>query len=46
MDKHDLFSICPREIKGVNPSIITHKLAVNPKAKPLRQKKRKFSLEK
>lgn len=32
-------------MKGINPNVITHKLNVDPNAKPVKQKRRKFAPE-
>ncbi|XP_050229401.1 uncharacterized protein LOC126678549 [Mercurialis annua] len=40
------FSNRPEDIGGVDPNIISHKLNVDAKCKPVKQKKRTFSLEK
>jgi hypothetical protein len=37
----DLFALHPKVIPGIDESIITHKLAIFPKAKPISQRKRK-----
>lgn len=39
------FTSNPKGVKGIDPTIITHKLNVDPKVKPVKQKKRKFALE-
>jgi hypothetical protein len=37
----DLFAWHPKDMPGIDESIITHKLAISPKAKPVAQRKRK-----
>ncbi|WJX83768.1 hypothetical protein P8452_66405 [Trifolium repens] len=37
----DLFAWHPKDMLGIDESIITHKLAIFPKAKPISQRKRK-----
>jgi hypothetical protein len=37
----DLFAWHPKDMPGIDESIITHKLAIFPKAKPVSQRKRK-----
>ncbi|XP_072076625.1 uncharacterized protein [Arachis hypogaea] len=42
----DLFAWTSRDMPGIDPSIITHKLAINPAARPVTQKKRNLGTEK
>ncbi|XP_072090422.1 uncharacterized protein [Arachis hypogaea] len=42
----DLFAWTPADMPGIDPSVITHKLAVNPEARPVSQKKRNLGAEK
>jgi hypothetical protein len=41
----DLFAWHPKDMPGIDERIITHKLAISPKAKPVSQRKRKQSEE-
>ena len=41
----DVFAWCLAEMPGIDPSLICHKLNVDPKAIPVKQKKRKFGPE-
>ncbi|XP_015942775.1 uncharacterized protein LOC107468047 [Arachis duranensis] len=42
----DLFAWTSEDMPGINPSVITHKLAINPAARPVAQKKRNLGAEK
>nr|XP_025676136.1 uncharacterized protein LOC112776263 [Arachis hypogaea] len=42
----DLFAWTSADMPGIDPSIITHKLALNPAARPISQKKRNLGTEK
>ncbi|XP_072059698.1 uncharacterized protein [Arachis hypogaea] len=42
----DLFAWTTGDMPGIDPSVITHKLAVNPAARPISQKKRNLGTEK
>ncbi|XP_057725573.1 uncharacterized protein LOC130941176 [Arachis stenosperma] len=42
----DLFAWTSGDMPGIDPSIITHKLAINPAARPISQKKRNLGAEK
>ena len=42
---HDCFVWSRTDMTGINPSVITHKLQVNPECIPIRQKRRKFAPE-
>ncbi|XP_072056333.1 uncharacterized protein [Arachis hypogaea] len=42
----DLFAWTSGDMPGIDPSIITHKLAINPAARPIAQKKRNLGTEK
>nr|XP_025682159.1 uncharacterized protein LOC112783427 [Arachis hypogaea] len=42
----DLFAWTSGDMPGINPSVITHRLAVNPSARPISQKKRNLGNEK
>ena len=41
----DVFAWSHEDMLGIDPSVITHHLNVNPSSKPVRQKKRVFALE-
>uniref|UniRef100_A0A2N9IPM7 Reverse transcriptase domain-containing protein n=1 Tax=Fagus sylvatica TaxID=28930 RepID=A0A2N9IPM7_FAGSY len=41
----DVFAWSPEDMPGINPSIISHKLNVNPSLHPVKQKRRVFALE-
>ena len=41
----DVFAWSHKDISGIDPSVITHRLNVYPSSKPVRQKKRVFALE-
>lgn len=43
---HDVFAWSVADISGIPHKVINHQLDVNPKAKPVKQKKRKFSTDK
>ncbi|XP_072073769.1 uncharacterized protein [Arachis hypogaea] len=42
----DLFAWTSADMPGIDPSVITHKLAINPEARPVSQKKRNLGAEK
>ncbi|XP_021713582.1 uncharacterized protein LOC110681765 [Chenopodium quinoa] len=42
----DVFAFSADEMPGIHPDVIVHKLNVNRRARPVRQKKRNFSTEK
>ncbi|XP_072064302.1 uncharacterized protein [Arachis hypogaea] len=42
----DLFTWTPSDMPGIDPQIISHKLAINPSARPVQQKKRNLGEEK
>ncbi|XP_072088112.1 uncharacterized protein [Arachis hypogaea] len=42
----DLFAWTSGDMPGISPSVITHKLAINPAARPVAQKKRNLGTEK
>ncbi|XP_057745745.1 uncharacterized protein LOC130963660 [Arachis stenosperma] len=42
----DLFAWTSGDMPGIDPSVITHKLAINPAARPVSQKKRNLGAEK
>ncbi|XP_072094212.1 uncharacterized protein [Arachis hypogaea] len=42
----DLFAWTPADMPGIHPSVITHKLAITPGARPISQKKRNLGTEK
>ncbi|XP_072056251.1 uncharacterized protein [Arachis hypogaea] len=42
----DLFAWTPSDMPGIDPKIISHKLAINPAVRPVQQKKRKLGEEK
>ncbi|XP_072084385.1 uncharacterized protein [Arachis hypogaea] len=39
----DLFAFTPADMLGINPDLMSHRLAVDPKAKPVAQRRRKIS---
>nr|XP_025665276.1 uncharacterized protein LOC112763957 [Arachis hypogaea] len=39
----DLFTFTPADMPGINPDLMSHRLAVDPKAKPVAQRRRKMS---
>ncbi|KAL0366906.1 UNVERIFIED_CONTAM: Transposon Ty3-G Gag-Pol polyprotein [Sesamum radiatum] len=41
----DVFAWTVRDLEGVDPEVMTHKLNVNPTFQPVRQKKRSFGTE-
>ncbi len=41
----DVFAWSHEDMPGIDPSIITHKLNVNPSLRPVKQKRRIFALE-
>ena len=41
----DVFAWSHKDMSGINPSVITHRLNIYPSSKPVRQKKRVFALE-
>ncbi|XP_072087916.1 uncharacterized protein [Arachis hypogaea] len=45
-ENDDLFAWTPADMPGIDPSVITHKLAINPEARPISQKKRNLGAEK
>ncbi|XP_072088602.1 uncharacterized protein [Arachis hypogaea] len=45
-EQADLFAWTPSDMPGIDPQIISHKLAINPSARPVQQKKRKLGEEK
>ncbi|XP_072062158.1 uncharacterized protein [Arachis hypogaea] len=45
-EQPDLFAWKPSEMPGIDPQIISHKLAINPSARPVQQKKRQLGEEK
>ena len=44
-DYNDVFAWSYQEILGLSPSLVTHKLKVDPKAKPVKQPPRKYRLD-
>ncbi|KAL0292282.1 UNVERIFIED_CONTAM: hypothetical protein Sradi_6995700 [Sesamum radiatum] len=42
----DIFTWAPQDLEGVNPKVITHHLNIDPRVKPVKQKKRHFRPEK
>jgi hypothetical protein len=44
-DNKDIFAWSHEDMPGIDPSIISHKLNVNPYLRPIRQKRRIFALE-
>ena len=42
----DLFAWAPEDMPGINPRVIFHTLAIDPKIQPVAQKKRKLGMEK
>ncbi|XP_057740308.1 uncharacterized protein LOC130957468 [Arachis stenosperma] len=42
----DLFAWTPSDMPGIDPQVISHKLAINPSARPVQQKKRNLGAEK
>ncbi|XP_072094204.1 uncharacterized protein [Arachis hypogaea] len=42
----DLFAWTPSDMPGIDPQIISHKLAINPEIRPVQQKKRRLGDEK
>ncbi|XP_016173409.1 uncharacterized protein LOC107615905 [Arachis ipaensis] len=42
----DLFAWTPSDMPGIDPQIISHKLAINPSVQPIQQKKRNLGEEK
>ncbi|XP_021764224.1 uncharacterized protein LOC110728860 [Chenopodium quinoa] len=44
-ENSDCFAWSHRDMKGINPEIITHKLNVDPSTKPVKQKRREFAPE-
>ncbi|XP_072066796.1 uncharacterized protein [Arachis hypogaea] len=42
----DLFAWTPSDMPGIDPQIISHKLAINPSVRPIQQKKRNLGEEK
>nr|XP_025638546.1 uncharacterized protein LOC112733717 [Arachis hypogaea] len=41
----DLFAFTPADMPGIDPDFMSHQLAVNPKAKPVAQRRRKMSAD-
>ncbi|KAK4411922.1 Retrovirus-related Pol polyprotein from transposon opus [Sesamum angolense] len=41
----EVFAWTMTDLHGISPDVITHKLSVNPNAKPVKQKKRMFGVE-
>ena len=41
----DVFAWSPKDMPGIDPSVIVHRLNVNPASSPIRQKKRVFAHE-
>ncbi|XP_016185827.1 uncharacterized protein LOC107627512 [Arachis ipaensis] len=41
----DLFAFTPADMPGIDPDFVSHRLAVNPKAKPVAQRRRKMSAD-
>nr|XP_025678495.1 uncharacterized protein LOC112778389 [Arachis hypogaea] len=41
----DLFAFTPADMPGIDPDFMSHRLAVNPKAKPVAQRRRKMSAD-
>ncbi|XP_072052124.1 uncharacterized protein [Arachis hypogaea] len=39
----DMFAFTPADMPGINPDLMSHRLVVNPKAKPVAQRRRKMS---
>nr|XP_025640564.1 uncharacterized protein LOC112735215 [Arachis hypogaea] len=39
----DLFAFTPADMPGISPDLMSHRLAVDPKAKPIAQRRRKMS---
>ncbi|XP_061366467.1 uncharacterized protein LOC133309691, partial [Gastrolobium bilobum] len=44
-ENKDLFAWKPSDMPGINPDVCCHRLSVDPKAKPVSQKKRKFGTD-
>ncbi|XP_061372972.1 uncharacterized protein LOC133315385 [Gastrolobium bilobum] len=44
-DNRDLFAWKPSDMPGIDPEVCFHRLSIDPKAKPISQKKRKFGVE-
>ncbi|KAL0368912.1 UNVERIFIED_CONTAM: hypothetical protein Scaly_1110100 [Sesamum calycinum] len=42
----DIFAWTPQDLEGIDPSVFTHHLNLDPSAKPVKQKKRHFGPEK
>ncbi|KAL0416287.1 UNVERIFIED_CONTAM: hypothetical protein Slati_3460600 [Sesamum latifolium] len=42
----DVFAWTPQDLEGINPKVITHHLNIDPRVKPVKQKKRHFGPEK
>ena len=40
-----VFAWKQEDMEGINPTVITHKLNINPSFKPVKQKRRSFSIE-
>lgn len=45
-DNTDLFTCSPKEMSGIDPSVVCHKLNVNPASKPVSRKRHHQSLKK
>ena len=41
-ENSDVFAWTPSDIPGVDPTVITHRLNVNPDVKPIQQKRRSY----
>ncbi|XP_072074362.1 uncharacterized protein [Arachis hypogaea] len=41
----DLFAFTPADMPGIDPDFMSHRLAVNPKAKPVAQRRRRMSAD-
>jgi hypothetical protein len=41
----DVFAWCHDDMRGIDPSVISHRLNVDPNYRPLKQKRRNFVLE-
>ena len=44
-DNQDMFALSHKDMLGINPSIIIHRLNVSPSFSPIQQKKRVFAQE-
>lgn len=45
-DNTDVFAWFPKDMKGIDPNFICHKLAINPKIRPVAQWKRRLGEDK